>query len=900
MGAASATNVGPVTGEAAASYPTVAVSPSTTTAEVGFGNTVTITAQASTPVSGATLSYKWSATYSVNPGGSATVTPGTPATTATVTMPTLTQALAGVAAPATTAYNGYNGVSAAVGSGVPAYQQENRIGILPILADTRGSVSTTVTVSDGLGGSVSASVSSNAAGTQTGLNNVPVGEPVYLNSGYSTPASNWALTPPSGSKAALTGATTRNAWFVPDVAGTYVVKDSANTATKNTLTIYAGTWQGVIKGGGATKATVPATGFGAFTAPSGGVSQLNVGVWAGAAGTYTDWPYVTVDTSCTACHANNVVVNGLTAPDKFTPWTATAHATFFSRGLENITSNSGTCLTCHTVGYDQAPGANNGGFDDVALLDGWAYPTKQSGQWVSMLAKYPYVAQLANIQCENCHGPQQSGGHISGLAGSSTGIPGGTRVSYSAEDCAICHADATHHHLYSEWVASLNPGTPGTPITINAIAINGTTISPTFTNVAVVAGNAGHGHSNLGQFNGTGYTGHATSNSPSCSRCHTAEGFAAYVTQLMKYTGQSQVPSVAGVLSSTYVPNSIVGGNGSLLGTTVWTPDNAHTQTCTACHDPHNDANPNQLRVYDSVPMTIVGAGVSGLGKGAICAVCHNSRNGVQCDSAHAPLTNGTCASGSVQSGPTFLHEDTDLVAPTYMDTPHDNTQAEVLLGRDAFFMGTSLPMLSKHANVQDSCVGCHMTLNPQMNGTSAATHVFYIQDGDRPTLCANCHGGSGDVSGQGIVSETQNQEAVLTAALGLAMQTHLPANTTIYVGKTAVNTASVASVTFFQIPATSAALTASGSATFYFYNSAGTLLASGGLSAITTDAAGLLPVFSTNGILKRAVWNYQLIGKDYSNGIHNPSFVNSVLSNTINAVNSGYYNPLTNTALPY
>jgi hypothetical protein len=109
--------------------------------------------------------------------------------------------------------------------------------------------------------------------------------------------------------------------------------------------------------------------------------------------------------------------------------------------------------------------------------------------------------------------------------------------------------------------------------------------------------------------------------------------------------------------------------------------------------------------------------------------------------------------------------------------------------------------------------------------------------------------------------------------------------------------------VIFFQIPATSAALTASGSSTFYFYSGAGgtgTLLASGGLSTITTDAAGNNPVFSTNGILKRAVWNYQLIGKDYSNGIHNPSFVTAVMSNTINAVTSGYTNPLTNTALPY
>ena len=69
-------------------------------------------------------------------------------------------------------------------------------------------------------------------------------------------------------------------------------------------------------------------------------------------------------------------------------------------------------------------------------------------------------------------------------------------------------------------------------------------------------------------------------------------------------------------------------------------------QTCQACHDPHdntaggtcpdgklNGVDCSQLRIYDAIPALPNGlTNISGMGAGAICATCHNSRNGEHTD----------------------------------------------------------------------------------------------------------------------------------------------------------------------------------------------------------------------------------------------------------------------------
>ncbi len=763
--------------------------------EVGFGNTVNLTATATSPVPGVTLTYTWTG---------ATASSGDP-TTATVTMKSLAAALGG----ATTAGD--------PGGYTSAYVQENRFGILPMTPDTRGAASPSVKVSDGQGGSTTASVALNATGVQTGLANVSVGIPVYMNSGHDG-ANSWTLTTkPSGSTATLKDATTRNAWFKPDLAGSYTLTEGTNS-----MIVYAGKYVGAIDGGSSTTRTI---------------SGSEVGMWAGAAGTYTNWPVVKPADNCTVCHSIPAI-----APDMFTPWAKTAHATFFSRGLENITSNSNACLTCHTVGYDTAPSAaNNDGFFAQMIKENFIYK-KATGAWPAMWKTAPQTARVSNIQCENCHGPQ-SDAH-------KTGKTTRVRISLSAELCATCHASGTGHHIYSEWL-KLDPDT-------------------------------GYGHSKLS-------TAIAESASGSCARCHTAEGYLVYLDKLA------------------------AGNIGSLAASDLanWNANTVHAVTCSACHDPHDDTNPNQLRVFDSTPLLPAGFKVAGLGKGALCATCHNSRNAAQAGSTTM----------------TYLHEDGETYNsgnPTGFSAPHQACQTDVFMGRNAYFMGTSLPQVSKHASVEDSCAGCHIALNPQTHlshGSPAVSgHVMYIRDQDKAALCANCH--SDNTTGEGLVAGIESQMATLSAKLAASVKNKLAAATvsaplylTIYPtddqgailadakgGEVSTAKAAlmldgsnpVVSVVMEEVhgqigafvtltnPVTMSITTANGTANYTFRKfevQAGAIFnkATPASSPADTDT-----VYKLNGNFVRAGWNFYLIEGDSSKGVHNPTFAQAVLNASI------------------
>lgn len=129
-------------------------------------------------------------------------------------------------------------------------------------------------------------------------------------------------------------------------------------------------------------------------------------------------------------------------------WQATGHATAFQRKIDDATGHFGSnCVSCHSVGYDKTATAVNNGFDDVALAKGWTFPTTlQAGNWTSMKTNYPDVAKLANIQCENCHGP---GSNHFGATDKSKMVS-----SYNSELCGSCHGATTHHTKNFEWNAS--------------------------------------------------------------------------------------------------------------------------------------------------------------------------------------------------------------------------------------------------------------------------------------------------------------------------------------------------------------------------------------------------------------------------------------------------------------
>lgn len=241
--------------------------------------------------------------------------------------------------------------------------------------------------------------------TATGIRNVAINVPVLLH-GKDQATYNWTLTVPNGSKAALVDATTQNPEFTPDVAGTYTVA-ATETATNKAVSfkVYAGTWRGIITG------------------------QDSKG-------------RPTVETACTNCHVGNL--------EMFTPWKNSGHAEILTQNVNTPgASHYGeACWECHAVGYTGSA-LKNGGLADQADFAGlekdYGHMTQgDAGNWTKILASYPASAKLTNIQCENCHGPQNSDGH-------------GTRsnrISLSSDVCGSCHGEPARHGRFQQWQIS--------------------------------------------------------------------------------------------------------------------------------------------------------------------------------------------------------------------------------------------------------------------------------------------------------------------------------------------------------------------------------------------------------------------------------------------------------------
>lgn len=692
-------------------------------------------------------------------------------TSGSITFPTLTESMIARVSPSD-------------GADISGYRLEDRFGILPIIPDTRGAITAKVTVNDGRGRTASASITLNAASVLTGVRNVPIGTKVYLNSGHDT-ANAWTGTGPGGA-IVFDNAAARTPWFLAAAPGNYTVFEGGNS-----MTITAGNWEGVITGG------------------SGDT--------------------VVTDPTCTqVCHNPTG-----TAPDYFAPWKGTGHATQFTRGINGGEGTSGSgCFACHTVGYD--PGSPNNGFYNVALAKGFVFPSNRvAGNWDNMVRDFPEVAKLANIQCENCHGPQNSGAHASSAPSPFLS----DRIAFNAEVCGTCHGRTTHN-IYSQW----------------------NTRSAT-----------GRGHSNklLADDEGTGST--------SCARCHGAQGFFLYQNKLKASSGFT--------LTAGDIANI--------------TPANVQPQTCTACHDPHNATNPNQLRIYNNTPGTLnlpAGFRVTGFGKGALCVTCHNTRNGAQTGSSTA----------------TYLHEDGEAYNggnPTGYSAPHTASQGDVFAGRNAYFMGATLPMVSRHAAIEDTCVGCHMKNQPKIfysHGTPTPKgHLFRIVDADMLILCSNCHGAN-QVNGEGIQASIEAGLANLAAKIGAAGLAKINSvaggiiRVRAYDSATDLYSSSSSSNSNVSIDVTANPVTAvgieegHGQIEFHLTLTTPITITWTDGSTTTTNQFGVqlgslkdnqatpVALYALSGNMVRAGWNYFLIEADDSKGIHNPTFAQQVLNNTL------------------
>ncbi len=605
-----------------------------------------------------------------------------------------------------------------------------------------------------------------------GILDVPIGIPALLN-GKKQNSYNWGISGPSGSAASFDSATERNPSFTPDVAGKYTITESSSGAA---LTMYAGTWAGAITGQDAKGRPVAAT--------------------------------------CQACH------NGQVAPDKFSAWSKSGHAEIFTQNIEDPSGHWAiNCAQCHTVGY--APGAKNNGFDEAVAAEGWKVPPHgEKGLWTEILSNFPKTAQLANIQCENCHGPNEGTGlHPDGKIDPE-------RVNISADVCGACHGEPPRHGRFQQWEMSKHADFE--------LPINDATVEARGTSAA------------------------------HCGRCHTAQGFLAWIKQgdLTKLIQGAKGDATVAELTA--------------LGLTK---DKVQPQVCVVCHDPHDPGSttgePNNatVRITDNTPMLPAGYKATNVGRGAICMVCHNTRNGAHNDSVGNPAN---------------------------YSAPHTAAQTDILMGQNAYFVTTG--ERGKHALIQDTCAKCHMESTPppaefsfQLSGTN---HDFKA----KPNICTDCHGA---FNGGGLQASTEEDLETLGAKMSSYLLNKMGDKVTIkdytphqFQGKNydlasdniTVDKSNIASMAptephgqqgyliKFKSPV---------SATYSLQGQAPHTLqikeASVQLGNITADGSKAL--IATSDPLVRAGWNYFLVHGDGSKGVHNPAFVKEVLKASVNAL---------------
>ena len=576
--------------------------------------------------------------------------------------------------------------------------------------------------------------------TNTGIQNVPVNVPVLLH-GKTQDAYSWDLKLPAGSSTALDDSSVQNPSFTPDVAGKYILTETNSGAA---FDVYAGTWMGIITG-------------------------------------YEEKNKPVTDTSCTTCH------NGTIAPDKFSAWKRSGHAEIVTQNIDNPSGHwSIGCASCHTVGYDTE--ADNNAFDEIMTKEGWEAPQGAVGNWTKMLADYPSTARLANIQCENCHGPQQSTAHMQASA----------RTSLSSDVCGTCHGEPPRHARFQQWEESKHAD--------YTLAIERAT-------------------------------------NKSCGRCHVGQGFLAWLPQIE------------------------AGNPGSIEAEITWTADTTHPVTCVVCHDPHDPGNtsgePNTatVRIEGNTPMLPAGFKALGVGRGALCMTCHNTRNSERND-----------------------------VAMLVVDdrAPHTASQADLLMGENAYFV--SVGKRSAHSLIGDTCTKCHMQLSPppaKLSHNLAGTNHSFEASRD---VCTSCHG---DFVGGGLDEAVHGGMEELKAGLEQAIVNEIvaqiSAGNTVTLKKmgadeTDVNITKDSSVTALEFTESHGRLAMNiiiGDTTYEHVRLARDteVKDSGG------NVVGTLINSAAGQIIAKAGWNYFLIEGDGSEGVHNPSFTLEVLNASIYAL---------------
>lgn len=470
----------------------------------------------------------------------------------------------------------------------------------------------------------------------------------------------------------------------------------------------------------------------------------------------------------------------------------TGHAEIFTNNLDTSTHYGDGCFACHLVGWD--PNADNGGADEAEGYEDFLAAgllNNPGDNWTTVLEEFPDVAQLANIQCESCHGPHNGGAHMQTEP----------RISLSADVCATCHGEPLRHARFQQWQLS--------------------------------------GHANFELAIEEGENG-------SCARCHTANGFLAWLPILLDDDPDTDPTASIEV---------------------TWTADETQPQTCVTCHDPHRigtttGAETNAaVRISGDTPPLIAGFRVLGAGRGAICMTCHNSRRGLRNDDNFAEFV-GTSEAARA---------------------PHGSSQTDVLMGENAFLV--EVGVRGNHSLVKDTCANCHMVATPPPDLLSynqgGTNHTFFAS----ADVCSKCHDEleAGALQTAFTANADELQALIEGAVLDLIDQVTADGNTVDLGGEAVITSiAEINGLEFGEARGRQAITVnlADGQSLGPFRMNDLTVL-----DATDTDI-GQLYDFADERLIK-AGWNWNLAMNDGSKGVHNPPFVFAFLDASIDVLNA-------------
>jgi len=176
-------------------------------------------------------------------------------------------------------------------------------------------------------------------------------------------------------------------------------------------------------------------------------------------------------------------------------------------------------------------------------------------------------------------------------------------------------------------------------------------------------------------------------NAAGCAGCHSSQGFREIIM-----TGEF---NTAEAISNPNPPN------------------------CYTCHNVHQDYSVEDWALSQVAPVTLRTTGdVIDLGKGNLCATCHQPRN----------------------PGPMPEVGGEDVTIGNFRYGPHYGAQAVIAAGKGAYEVGDGYTN-SAHVNmIGNSCVTCHMVENSGENAGGHMMNLSYGEGSVLTTACTSCH----------------------------------------------------------------------------------------------------------------------------------------------------------------